>query len=113
MAGGREGDVAWQSDDNLDKSISVLKTISEKYGAEEYSDVVYAIELVNEPISWNQNNFDTTKSWAKKAYKTVKAAATNKGLIVVMHGRSQLWMSLTCGLLTSSNRWFYGTFELA
>ena len=82
---GHEGNVDWQSDDNLQASIEVLKTISQKYGAKEYADVVYAIELVNEPISWAQNNFATTQSWAQKAYHAVKAAATNEDLQVIMH----------------------------
>ncbi|KAL1306474.1 hypothetical protein AAFC00_005170 [Neodothiora populina] len=82
---GRAGNVAWQSDDNLQLSISILETIAKKYGAQEYADVVFGIELVNEPISWDQNNFETTKQWAQEAYSAVKAAATNPDLNVIMH----------------------------
>jgi glucan 1,3-beta-glucosidase len=82
---GHEGDVAWQADDNLQLSIDVLTTIAQKYGAQEYADVVFAIEMVNEPISWDQNNFDTTKTWAQQAYTAVRAAATNEDLMVFMH----------------------------
>nr|POE53444.1 glucan 1,3-beta-glucosidase [Quercus suber] len=82
---GHAGDVDWQNNDNLDQSISILETIAEKYGSQEYADVVYAIELVNEPISWGANDFDTTKAWAHKAYTAVKAKATNPDLVVLMH----------------------------
>lgn len=82
---GRAGEVAWQDDHNLNKSISILQTMARKYGAKEYADVVYAIELVNEPISWDQNNFDKTQRWAQQAYHAVKAASTNKALMVIMH----------------------------
>ncbi|KAI5207644.1 glycoside hydrolase family 5 protein [Aureobasidium subglaciale EXF-2481] len=82
---GRSGTVAWQQDDNMDLSISILETIAKKYGAQEYADVVFGIQLVNEPISWDQNNIYTTKEWAKKAYTAVKSASTNQNLAVIMH----------------------------
>jgi glucan 1,3-beta-glucosidase len=82
---GRSGVVAWQQDDNMAQSISILETIAKKYGAQEYADVVFGIQLVNEPISWDQNNIDTTKEWAKKAYTAVKSASTNQDLAVIMH----------------------------
>lgn len=82
---GREGNVSWQTGDNLNVSIAVLETMTKKYGTPDYADVVFAIELVNEPISWNQNNFGTTKQWAQEAYTAVKAAATNPDLMVFMH----------------------------
>ena len=84
---GHAGNVSWQTGDNPERSITVLETMAQKYGAQEYADVVYAIELVNEEISWDQNNFTLTKSWAQEAYKAVSAAATNKDLIVYMHGK--------------------------
>lgn len=82
---GQAGNVTWQSDANLQLSISVLETMAAKYGSKDYADVVFAIELVNEPISWNQNNFTTTKIWAQDAYTTVKSKATNPDLMVIMH----------------------------
>ncbi|KAK4990287.1 hypothetical protein LTR50_002612 [Elasticomyces elasticus] len=82
---GKSGNVAWQSGDNLGASITVLETIATKYGSTAYADVVFAIELVNEPISWAQNNFDLTKQWAQDAYNAVRSAAANKDLMIVMH----------------------------
>ncbi|GIZ37024.1 hypothetical protein CKM354_000048700 [Cercospora kikuchii] len=82
---GQSGNIRWQSGDNLDKSISVLKIIAQKYGSKEYADVVLGLQLVNEPASWGDNNFDITKEWTQKAYHAVRAAATNPNLLVVMH----------------------------
>ncbi|GAB7352982.1 hypothetical protein MBLNU459_g3548t2 [Dothideomycetes sp. NU459] len=82
---GRAGTVAWQAGNNLNQSISVLKKIAKKYGALEYADVVFGIEMVNEPISWGANSFSTTKQWAKQAYAAIKSVATNPDLNVIMH----------------------------
>ena len=82
---GHAGAVSWQADDNLQKSIEILEIMAEKYGASEYADVVFGLELVNEPISWDGNDFTLTKKWAQEAYTAVKSKATNPDLIVVMH----------------------------
>ncbi|RDW70100.1 hypothetical protein BP5796_08497 [Coleophoma crateriformis] len=82
---GHATNVKWQQNDNLARSISVLKTMATKYGAAKYADVVVGLELVNEPISWGNNDFSTTQAWAKEAYSAVKAAAENKNLVIVMH----------------------------
>lgn len=69
----------------MQQSIDVLKTMAKKYGSNEYADVVTSLELVNEPISWDQNNFTKTQEWAKEAYGVVRDAAENKDLRIVMH----------------------------
>lgn len=82
---GRHGEVRWQTDGNLDRSISVLKTMATKYGSTAYADVVYGLQLVNEPISWNQSKLEVTQDWTRKAYQVVRDAAQNKDLVIVMH----------------------------
>jgi glucan 1,3-beta-glucosidase len=82
---GQAGNVNWQVGDNMARSITVLKTMAKKYGAQEYADVVVGLELTNEPISWGNNDFSKTQSWAQDAYKAVKAQATNQNLVVIMH----------------------------
>lgn len=82
---GHQGDVEWQQEVNLAKSIAILTTMAQKYGAKEYSDTVMGIELVNEPISWGNNTLDTTQTWAQEAYHAVKGNSTNENLMVVMH----------------------------
>lgn len=82
---GHAGNVSWQTGDNLQTSITILQTIATKYGSQAYADVVWGIELVNEPISWAPNNFTVNKQWAQQAYTAVKAKATNPNLMVIMH----------------------------
>lgn len=82
---GHKGNVTWQQGNNLNRSISVLTTMAKKYGAESYADVIAGIELVNEPISWGNNNFNVTKTWAVQAYHAVRNTATNKNLQIIMH----------------------------
>lgn len=86
---GHSGNVEWQQYGNLDRSISVLKTMAAKYGASSYSDVVVGLELTNEPLAGGNNDFATTQSWSVEAYKAVRAAAANKNLIIVMHDAFQ------------------------
>lgn len=81
---GHKGEVQWQQDGNLERSISVLQTMARKYGSNKYADVVMGIQLVNEPIYWGDNNSNVTEAWAAEAYKAVREAASNKNLLVVM-----------------------------
>ncbi|KAH9842280.1 glycoside hydrolase family 5 protein [Teratosphaeria destructans] len=86
---GHAGTVDWQSDENLQTSISVLETMAAKYGAASYADVVFALEMVNEPISWGANTFATTQTWAARAYAAITAQAANPTLTIIMHDAFQ------------------------
>lgn len=82
---GRSGEVSWQKDNNIERTKSVLKIMAKKYGDKKYADVVSAIQLINEPISWGNNKFETTYQFAIDAYKIVRKNAENKDLMIVMH----------------------------
>ncbi|PVH76801.1 glycoside hydrolase family 5 protein [Cadophora sp. DSE1049] len=82
---GQAGEVNWQQPSNLARSISVLKTMAAKYGQAKYADVVVGLELVNEPISWDNNKFSVTQAWAQDAYAAVKSQVENENLVIVMH----------------------------
>lgn len=82
---GKAGPVLWQQGSNLQQSIAVLTTMAQKYGSTQYADTVIGLELVNEPLSDNGNNFDTTVQFARDAYHAVRSAATNPNLMIVMH----------------------------
>ena len=51
---GHAGPVEWQQGGNIERTRSVLKMMAERYGTQEYADVVAAIQLINEPISWGE-----------------------------------------------------------
>lgn len=84
---GESGAVEWQTvSGNINKTISVLTTMAAKYSGSEYSDVVIALELVNEPISWSPNDLAITRQFYIDAYNAVQAALTdNKDLQIIMH----------------------------
>lgn len=82
---GQSGEVSWQKGDNIERTKEVLKIMGKKYGSKKYADVVVGIQLINEPISWGNNNFDTTYQFAVDAYWAVRQAAENKKLMVIMH----------------------------
>ena len=99
----------WQQDDNLQRSIDVLMTMAAKYGAEGYADVVVGLELTNEPISYGNNVFSVTQSWAQEAYAAVKAEVANENLVIVMHDAFQTplaWMDVAKGLISGGARTF-------
>lgn len=82
---GHAGNVTWQTAENLAASTAVLKTIAAKYGSTEYADVVFGIELTNEPISWGANTLAKTQAWTRSAYAAVRSASTNSALNIIMH----------------------------
>lgn len=82
---GRSGSVHWQEGSNIVQTLHVLKTMASKYGALEYADTVVGLELVNEPRIQDGLTFETVQRFAKDGYHTVKAAAANQNLMVVMH----------------------------
>jgi len=82
---GQSGVVDWQKGDNIQKTFEVLKVMARKYGAQEYADVVHAIQLINEPISWGNNKFSVTYQFAIDAYWKVKELTTNKNMQIIMH----------------------------
>ncbi|KAI6716346.1 glucan 1:3-beta-glucosidase I/II [Diplocarpon mali] len=82
---GKGGETDWQKPANLERSISVLRTMARKYGAMEYADVVVGLQLINEVISYGDNLLSVTEQWAQDAYRAVKAEVENQSLVVVMH----------------------------
>ncbi|KAI9826839.1 MAG: exo-1,3-beta-glucanase [Thelocarpon impressellum] len=103
---GHAGDVQWQQGDNFVRSISVLMTMARKYGAQQYADTVVGLELVNEPISWGNNNIETTKNFAAAAYTNVMSVLDNKNLMIVMHDAFQgagSWTEFPARLQSNGN----------
>jgi glucan 1,3-beta-glucosidase len=82
---GRSGVAKWQKKKNLHRSIAVLETMATKYGAMKYADVVYGLQLVNEPISWDNSTLEVTQRWTKKAYKSMRAVVENPDFVITMH----------------------------
>ena len=76
----------------MNLNIGVLKIMAEKYGSMAYSDVVWGIELVNEPADQGQDT-NTTQAWVQGAFKVVQDSAEpypawSDGLSAYAKGRS-------------------------
>ena len=82
---GHAGTVGWQTGNNMEITTNVLVEVATKYGAAQFADTVFAIEMTNEEISWGANDFGKTKTWTQTTYKKMRAAAANKNLILMMH----------------------------
>jgi glucan 1,3-beta-glucosidase len=82
---GQTGAHDWQKGNNLERSTRVLEVMAEKYGSEQYSDVVVGLELVNEPKPDEGNDFGTTQKWARDTVAAVRSKVANKKLTIIMH----------------------------
>lgn len=84
---GHGGSANWitSNGDELQMSLDVLETIVEKYGTTAWSDVVWGLELVNEPVVWDTSSFGDVSSWAKSAFDAITGLAGNDNLKIIMH----------------------------
>ncbi|CAG8952038.1 hypothetical protein HYFRA_00000774 [Hymenoscyphus fraxineus] len=108
---GKAGAVDWQQSQNLDASISVLKTMATKYGSNKYADVVVGLQMVNEPVSWGNSKIETTQSWTEKAYNAVRAVTENKNMMIVMHDGfvgAGKWTDLATKIIGSGSKTAFG-----
>jgi glucan 1,3-beta-glucosidase len=64
----------WQQGDTVARTLAVLETITQKYAKPEYQDVVVAIELLNEPLSFDLN-FDELKQFYRNGFDQVRAVS--------------------------------------
>ncbi|CAK7909063.1 glucan 1,3-beta-glucosidase [[Candida] anglica] len=71
----------FQEPNNQKVTLQVLKTISEKYGAFDYEDVVIGIELINEPLG-PILNMDQLKEFYTEGYKQVRDVPSYNAVIV-------------------------------
>lgn len=66
---GQRGVPTWTSGDTVQKTLEVLKTITDKYAQPKYQDVVIAIQFLNEPNLANANiNADAVRQFYRDAF---------------------------------------------
>jgi len=70
----------WMQGDTVAQTLTVLNMITAKYAQAQYQDVVVAIELLNEPTSWDYN-FDTLKQFYQNGYDQVRAVSDTPVMI--------------------------------
>jgi len=70
---------------NMQVSLSILEAIVSKYGTSSWSDVVWGLELVNEPVVWDGPSAQDVASWAGKAFDALIDLSDNPDLKIIMH----------------------------
>ncbi|CAD0101351.1 unnamed protein product [Aureobasidium mustum] len=83
---GHRGQAQWADNStNLAASTAVLELMAAKYGTAAYSDVVYGLELANEPIVWDETSARNAEEWAVSTVEAMRTHITNPNLKLVMH----------------------------
>jgi glucan 1,3-beta-glucosidase len=104
-SGQRTADPQWQQGDSVAETLAVLNTISTKYAASEYQDVVSSIELLNEPLG-SKLSLDGIKDFYKKGYEQVRQTSDTP---VILHDAFNSPSSWNGFLSTSDNGAYNGT----
>ncbi|KAG9850945.1 glycoside hydrolase family 5 protein, partial [Aureobasidium melanogenum] len=83
---GHKGEAQWaENSTNLAASTAVLELMAAKYGVEAYADVVYGLELANEPIVWDETSARSAQEWAVSTVQAMRTHITNPDLKLIMH----------------------------
>ncbi|KAH8728351.1 glucan 1,3-beta-glucosidase precursor [Phaeosphaeriaceae sp. PMI808] len=73
----------WQTGNNVQQTLQVLKTISRKYAQTQYQDVIIGIQLLNEPALYFDNlSWDVTKQFYRDGYGQVREVSDTP---VILH----------------------------
>jgi glucan 1,3-beta-glucosidase len=85
---GRYGPIAWLQGDTVAQTVTAIQNLAQHYSGD--SDVVTAIELLNEPAGWALN-LDGIKNFYNSGYQTVRANAGDT--VVCIHDAFQDFQS--------------------
>ncbi|CAG8569297.1 5411_t:CDS:2, partial [Scutellospora calospora] len=71
---GRQGPIEWQNGDNIQRTLNVIKNITETFSIPEFKSTVTFIGVLNEPKSIINNQFN---KFFKDAYKIIREINNN------------------------------------
>lgn len=71
---GRYGPVAWQQGSTVSQTVTAIQNLAQRYKSD--TDVVTAIELLNEPLG-SSLNLDGISTYYQSGYQTVQSASLN------------------------------------
>ncbi|EDK43323.1 glucan 1,3-beta-glucosidase precursor [Lodderomyces elongisporus NRRL YB-4239] len=92
----------WQNGNNVQVTLDVLNTIFQKYGGDEYADVVSGIELINEPLG-PALDMDAIKQFYQDGYSALRN--TGSSTPVIIHDAFQSLGYWNNFLQTSNSVW--------
>ena len=95
---GRYGPIDWQQGDTVSQTITALQNLAQHYSGD--TDVVTAIELLNEPLGGSLN-LDEVKSFYQSGYETVTGASGNYATCI--HDAFQDFQSYWNGFMTPAS----------
>ncbi|RQM08354.1 hypothetical protein DH86_00002601 [Scytalidium sp. 3C] len=76
---GRYGNIQWQSGDTVSQTMTALNNLVKRYAGD--TDVVTAIELVNEPANWGLN-MDEVKQYYNDGYGAVRSVTGSSAVVI-------------------------------
>jgi glucan 1,3-beta-glucosidase len=85
----------WQQGNTVAQTLAVLETITQKYAKPEYQDVVVAIELLNEPLSFDLN-FDELKQFYRDGFDQVRAVSNTPVMLHDGFVSPSTWNGFLC-----------------
>lgn len=95
---GRYGPITWQQGNTVAQTITALQNLALRYAAD--TDVVSAIELLNEPFGFSLN-LDGVKSFYQSGYQTVNSASSN--YVTTIHDAFQNFATYWNGFMTPAS----------
>ena len=95
---GRYGAINWQQGDTVSQTITAIQNLAKRYSGD--TDVVTAIELLNEPFGYSLN-LDEVKSFYQSGYETVTGASSNYATCI--HDAFQDFQSYWNGFMTQAS----------
>ncbi|TKA33224.1 hypothetical protein B0A50_00777 [Salinomyces thailandicus] len=88
-SGQRTSYLIWQKNGNVDRTLTILKKIQDKYGDSGYDDVIAGIELLNEPLTPDDDiDLETTKQFERDGYGNQRTSSQSR-VVVVQDGFQQ------------------------
>lgn len=98
---GLRDQVDFQDDDNVSLTLTALQMIFDKYGGEDYQDVVSGIEILNEPLG-PLLDMNSLKQFYQWAYHNMRSVSTNT---VIIHDAFQAFNYWDDEMTVSQGYW--------
>ncbi|KAK8846829.1 hypothetical protein IAR55_005917 [Kwoniella newhampshirensis] len=72
------------NDTNTARTLTALQVLTAEFTQPSYNETVIAIELINEPFPFNNDELNTLKSFYESAYASVRGASEQSNLVVAL-----------------------------
>ena len=80
-SGHRKAKPKWQTGNNVQRTLDILRIIQSKYGAPSYDDVIAGIELLNEPLI-PKLNYQEVKNFERRGYQQQRQFSGSRVIVI-------------------------------